>query len=112
MFGRRKLAELMTWHAKNKSNDGILRYVHDSQAWKHVDDTWHAFGADPRNIRFGLAMDGVNPYKLMRSKHSTWPVLISNYNIPNWLTTKKGFVFLALIIPGMFHRHIIILLPL
>lgn len=101
MYGRKKLAHLMTWHSQNISSDGIMRYVHDTPAWKHVNAQWPEFGDDDRNVRLGLAMDGVNPYKLMRSKHSTWPILISNYNIPNWLTTKKGFVFLSSIIPGM-----------
>ena len=104
MYGRRKLASLMTWHASNRSMDGVMRHVHDSPAWKHIDSTWPEFSSDPRHVRLGVAMDGVNPYKLMRSKHSTWPVLISNYNIPNWLSTKKGFVFVSCIIPGTYIR--------
>lgn len=90
----------MTWHSKNASPDHVMRYVHDSPAWKHVDNTWASFGEEARNVRLGLAMDGVNPYKLMRSKHSTWPILLANYNIPNWMSIKKGFVFLSTIIPG------------
>ncbi|KAL3691388.1 hypothetical protein R1sor_005039 [Riccia sorocarpa] len=34
------------------------------------------------------------------SSHSTWPVVLTNYNVPPWLASKKGFLLLALIIPG------------
>lgn len=78
-----------------------MRYAHDSPAWKHVNEQWPDFNADPRSVRLGLAMDGINPYKLMRSKHSTWPVLLFNYNIPPWLAIKKGHVILSIIIPGI-----------
>ena len=48
----------------------------------------------------GLAADGLNPFKQQRSTWSTWPVMLLNYNIPPWLTTKNFFVMLALLIPG------------
>ena len=34
------------------------------------------FAEDPRNIRFGLSTDGMNPFSEMSSSHSTWPVTI------------------------------------
>ena len=40
------------------------------------------------------------PFKQNQSSWSTWPVLLLNYNLPPWLTTKKFFVMLALLIPG------------
>lgn len=55
---------------------------------------------EPRNLRFGLGTDGVNPFAEKRSSWSTWPVLLYNYNIPSWLTTKKYFIILSMIIPG------------
>ena len=48
----------------------------------------------------GLAADGVNPFKLQRSTWSTWPVMLLNYSIPPWLTTKNFFIMLVLLIPG------------
>ena len=92
----------MTWHANNKSNDDVMRYVQDSPAWHHVDETFPSFAQEARNVRFGLAMDGINPYKQFRSKHSSWPVLLINYNIPPWLAMRKGHVYLSLIIPGIY----------
>jgi hypothetical protein len=31
---------------------------------------------------------------------STWPIVLLNYNLPPWLTTKKHFVMLSLLIPS------------
>jgi hypothetical protein len=105
MFRSPAISKLMLWHAENKSDqdggDGLVRHPCDSKAWKHfhenVDPT---FGDDPRHAHFALAADGVNPFKQNRSSWSTWPVLLLNYNVPPWLTTKKFFILLSLLIPG------------
>jgi len=47
------------------------------------------FGSDPRNLRLGLATDGMNPYGNLSSKHSLWPVLLIIYNFPYWLCMKR-----------------------
>ena len=102
-YACKHFARLMTWHADGHDSHaakGSMRFLHHSLAWGHVDQTYPDFANDARNVRFVLATDGINPYKLMRSKHSTWPVLLVNYNIPPWLAIKKGHVMLSLIIPG------------
>lgn len=104
-FRSPRIAELMIWHAENKSDkeggDQLVRHPCDSKAWRHfhenVDTT---FGEDPRNTHLVLAADGVNPFKQNRSTWSTWPVILLNYNIPPWLSTKKFFMILTLLIPG------------
>ncbi|KAL3700181.1 hypothetical protein R1sor_018203 [Riccia sorocarpa] len=77
-----------------------MRLVVDSPAVQHVEQTWPEFRRDPRHLRFGLTSDGVSPYGVKSSSHSTWPVVLTNYNVPPWLASKKGFLLLALIIPG------------
>lgn len=72
----------------------------DSPAWDHVNTKWPLFANEPRNVRFGLAIDGVNPFGRMSTKHSTWPVLLVNYNLPPWLASKNFFIMLTLLIPG------------
>jgi len=101
-YGRGQFAQLMRWHKSDaaKSPEGVMRYIHDNPAWKEIDKDHPSFAEDPRNIQFGLALDGINPYKLMKSKYSTWPILLINYNIPPWLAIKRAFVMLVLIIPG------------
>ena len=98
-FRCKDLAELMVWHSKNRSEEGVIRLPVDSPAFKHVEDTWPEFKTDPRHVRLGLAGDGISPHNLGRPT-SIWPIVLTNYNIPPWLSTKKGHLMLSLIIPG------------
>jgi len=41
----------------------------------------------------------VNPFSNQSTTWSTWPVIILNYNLTPWLTTKKFFLVLVLLIP-------------
>lgn len=100
MFSTPELAALMTWHGDNISTDGLMRGPYDSPQWQHVKDKHVQFSSDNRNIHLGLCADGVNPYAQKRSTHSLCPVLLLNYNIPPWLTIKKFFITLSLLIPG------------
>ena len=101
MYSTRLQASYMTWHQRHVSEDGIMRGAVDSHQWKFVKWKWHQeFAFEARNLRLGLATVGVNPFSVKCSTWSTWPVLIMNYNLPPWMTTKKHFVMLSLIIPG------------
>lgn len=103
LFSSPLQAALMTWHSRNKGTDNLIRHASQARAWKHIEnspDLFDNFGNDPRHLRLGLATDGVNPFSEKRSVHSTWPVLLMIYNVPPWVTTKKYFVLLSLIIPG------------
>jgi len=81
------------------SPNGLVKHKCDSKFWKHVHEKFPNFVSDPRNVHLALTIDGVNPFKLQRTTWSTWPVMLLNYNIPPWLTTKKFFILLALPIP-------------
>lgn len=100
MFSTPLQASYLTWHKHYAGKAGPMRCVPDSPQWKKIDQDYPEFASEPRNIRFALATDGVNPFSVKRSTWSTWPVLLLNYNIPPWLTTKKHFILLSLIIPG------------
>ena len=100
MYSCTRIAELMKWHVGGKSKDKVMRSVVDSKAWDHVNNRWPWFAEDGRNVRLGLALDGVNPFRNQSLSHSTWPVVMLNYNLPPWLVTKNFFMMLALIIPG------------
>jgi hypothetical protein len=58
------------------------------------------FGEDPRNVRFALSTDGMNPFGNMSTTHSTWPVNLSIYNLPPWLCMKRKYIMLAILIQG------------
>ena len=85
---------------KHVSQDCTMRSVVHSPAWKHVnvDVAFDNFGADDRNLRLALALDGVNPFKLSNTNWSTWLVLILIYNFKPWFVTKKFFMSLYILI--------------
>ncbi|MUN56111.1 hypothetical protein GMA10_12985 [Kocuria koreensis] len=100
MYERPSLAKLMVWHSENRSTDGTMRLVVDSPAHHHIETTYPMFAQDPRNVRLGLASDGISPFGTMRSKYSCWPVVLMNYNIPPWMALQKGHIMLSLVLPG------------
>jgi hypothetical protein len=74
--------------------------VADSKAWMHIDNKWLDFAADPKNIKFGLAIDGFNPFSNKTCIWSTWPIMLLVYNLPLWMATKRFFMLLKLLIPS------------
>jgi hypothetical protein len=61
---------------------------------------WPDFKLEPRNLKLGVALDGVNPFSMQSSKWSTWPVIIINYNLPPYLGLRKKHLLLSLLIPS------------
>ena len=47
-----------------------------------------------------MALDEMNPFSNQSLNHSTWSVLLVNYNLHAWLVTKPFFIMMALLIPG------------
>ncbi|XP_061999523.1 uncharacterized protein LOC133716896 [Rosa rugosa] len=100
LYMSRHTAESMAWHSDKRPKDGQLRHPADSPAWAKLDDKYPNFGHEYRNVRLGLASDGFNPFGIMSSSHSTWPVVLSVYNLPPWLCMKQPYLILSLLIPG------------
>lgn len=101
MFATHSLAKLMIWHRENRSRDGRMRSPVDSPQWRHLENEYPDFETDPQNIHLGLGADGINRYAQKRSTYSVWPIILFNYNLPPWLTIKKYFIMLSLLIPGL-----------
>ncbi|XP_060974580.1 uncharacterized protein LOC133039684 [Cannabis sativa] len=90
----------MTWHhQKDYANDGCMRHPRDSPAWMTFNHKHKDFAADPRNVRLGLASDGMNPFKTLSVSHSTWPVIMIPYNLPPWMCMKQPNFIMSLLIP-------------
>ena len=64
-------AKDMRWHAEERHDDGILRHLADSDAWKNFDKKHVEYALEPRNVRLGLATDGFNPFGNMNINYST-----------------------------------------
>ncbi|XP_039115902.1 uncharacterized protein LOC120251450 [Dioscorea cayenensis subsp. rotundata] len=90
----------MRWHDEGRNKDGILRHPADGEAWKSFDARYPDFSSDSRNVRLALASDGFNPFRMMSSNYSVWPVVLVPYNLPPWIGMKQHSFILSMIIPG------------
>lgn len=97
----RHTAKSMVWHSEDRLKDGVFTHPANSSSWKHLNTIHPNFGLDPHNVRLGLASNGFNPFGLMSLSYSTWPVVMSVYNLPLWLCMKAPYLFLSLIIHGL-----------
>ena len=95
-----KTSSLMTWHKDESVNDGIMRHPVDSMAWKSFDEIHPSFELNPRNVLLGLASDGFQPFRISKTLHRIWPVVLIPYNLPPWLCMKQENFILSMIIPG------------
>ena len=100
LFNTEHIAKNMTWHDTERQKAGKMRHPADSKQWKDVDQKWPEFASESRNLLLALSADGFNPFHGNRTDHSTWPVLLSIYNLPPWLCMKKRYILLCLLISG------------
>jgi hypothetical protein len=104
IFGNPEDAQLMSWHAsaERTKGDGKLRHPADAQQWKSFDAKFtKEFGDEARNVRFALSTDGMNPFGDLSSTHSTWPVILTIYNLPPHLCQKRRYLLLTCLISGL-----------
>jgi hypothetical protein len=99
MYNTQAQVELMIWHANNWSRNGLVHHVMNSKQWELIDLKWPSFGNEPKNVWLGLFTDGLNMFEEIRSTWSLWPMVLVNYNISLWLTIKRHFMVLYLIVP-------------
>ena len=76
IFLNPKEAALMTWW-----DDDKIAHAADCSQWQRFDEKHKEFSNDPRNVRFGLSTDGMNPFNERMSDHNTWLVILTMYNI-------------------------------
>ena len=81
----------------------------DGFALKNIEEKWAIFKDEPRNVRLSLATDGFNPFGELRSTYSVWLVFVVKNNLPPWMTIKIEHTMLAMIIPSIFLKVVIIL---
>lgn len=92
----------MTYHRRAlvSRRDNLVRHMSQSQHMADIMAKFAEFCKDPRNLYLALSTDGMNPNSEKRSTYSMWPVLLLNYNVAAWFTTKPYFILLAMLIPG------------
>ena len=101
LFANAEMAKLLRWHEEGHRKDKMLRHPANGSDWRIIDSLVKKnFGYYARNIRFGLSTDGMNPFDMVRTNHSTWPVTLCIYNMPPWLCMKRAYLQLAVMIQG------------
>ena len=91
----------MQWHKlKRQPIENETRHPADGEAWKEFDKTYPTFAEDARNLRLGLATDGFNPFGIMSTSYSMWPVLVMPFNMAPWVCMDESNCIMALLIPG------------
>ena len=74
MFCSPAISKLLRYHQDNPNNDdSVMKSVANSPAWKHItsEHVDPTFALEPRNLRLGLSLDGMNPFPQSNTTHST-----------------------------------------
>ncbi|XP_021617964.1 uncharacterized protein LOC110619015 [Manihot esculenta] len=90
----------MRWHAEHEYEEGVMHHPFDSLAWKHFNACYPLFGSEIRNVMLGLSTDGFQPFGQSSQQYSSWPIILTPYNLPPWLCMKSKYIFLTVIVPG------------
>ena len=83
------------------NTQGVMRHCSDSPAWKHFDHIYPSFAAESRNVRLGLCTEGFQSFGQTGQQYSSWPVIVTPYNLPPWMCIKDEYMFLSIIVPGL-----------
>ena len=101
LFRCQSIAQFVDYHAKNKSEDDVLRIPTDGYEFRYIKEKWPIFKEEPRNVELPFVADGVNPFGDLRSTHSVWPIFVINNNLPPWMSIKREHKMLAMIVLGI-----------
>jgi hypothetical protein len=99
LFRYKNKEKFMDYHAKNISQDGVLRIPIDGFAFKNIEEIWSNFKDEPHNLRLSLVANDVNPFGEIISTYSVWPIFVINNNIPPWMSIKRENIMLTMIVP-------------
>ena len=77
-----------------------MHHCFDSPAWKHFNAMHPSFAAESRNVILGLCTDEFQPFGQSGSQYSSWPVILTPYNLPPEMCMKEQYMFLTVIVPS------------
>ncbi|CAK8563127.1 unnamed protein product [Lathyrus sativus] len=92
LFANSNDAKNLIWHAGEMTRDGNIRHVADS--------LFPDFRVEPRNLRLGISIDGMKPFGNLSTNHTSWPVLLTIYNLSPWLCMKRKYILLSMMVSG------------
>ena len=100
LYASEATAKSMRWHDDHFVEDGEMIHCSDSPAWKHFNVMHPSFAVESRNVRLGLCTDGFQPFGRSGSQYSSWPVILTPYNLPPEMCMRERYMFLTVIVPG------------
>ena len=71
----------MTRWIEYRSLDEMLQGSANAKMWKELDKKYDFLWKDPWHVQLSIAMDGFNPFFYNNISHSTWPIVLVNYNL-------------------------------
>lgn len=90
LYMSKKTAKEMTWHSDHQTENGCMVHPSDGKAWKHFDENQPIFAGETRNVHLGLCIDGFSPNNSNSNPYSLWPVFLTIYNLPPWMSLKEA----------------------
>ena len=88
-------------------NSNIIRDIFDCSIYRELREKQvvvdgktqgHKYFSDPRDVALGISLDGVTYFS--RRKHSVWPIILINYNLPPTIRTRRGHIICYGVVPG------------
>ena len=102
-----RTAEKLQYRHNYKRDNSVIQDIFDGDRYHQLCQTYvsidgkrqpYKFFEDPREIALGLSADGMCPFK--RRKHSCWPLILLNYNLPPDERIHLGNILCVGVIPG------------
>ncbi|XP_073049018.1 uncharacterized protein [Primulina eburnea] len=100
LYASKATASHMRWHNDHHFDGDTMTHPSDCAAWRHFDALHPSFSAEIRNVRLGLSTDGFQPFGQSGQQYSSWPIIVTPYNLPPWMCMKDEYMFLTVIAPG------------
>ena len=100
-------AEFVSGKAEIRSEPGIVKDVYDGEEYRRLVNEKvvvgeqcfnHQYFEDTRDVALGLSTDGFGPFK--RRKHTCWPLILFNYNLPPDVRFHLENILALGVIPG------------
>jgi hypothetical protein len=83
LFMTKKSAKQMTWHKKGKQyNAEKMVYLSDGEAQTRFDEKHPEKADEARNVCVALATDGFNPYRMIATSYTCWPMFVIPLSLP------------------------------
>jgi hypothetical protein len=67
-------------------------HASDGEAWIHFDAIHHEKVEEARNVHVVLATDGFNPYGMIATPYTCWPMFVIPINPPRHMLSKTEHI--------------------